>query len=70
MKQPSMFHKSHFDRSAYDSDNDTDDDDYDDNNPLSPIIAAIQQQQGKKTATLPKNNTSDPMGGWYIIMLN
>ena len=42
---------------------DIDDDcDDDDNHPVVPNIAAIQKQQAKKTARLPNNNISDPMG--------
>tara|TARA_B000000565_G_scaffold9507_1_gene7250 strand:- start:1657 stop:2595 length:939 start_codon:yes stop_codon:yes gene_type:complete len=58
-----MFHK--YDLNGYDYDNDTDDNDDDqnnNNNPVGTIIAAIQKQQAKKTARLPKNNISDPMG--------
>ena len=56
-----MFHKADLDRFPY-HDNDLDDDIDSINNPVGPIIAAIQKQQAKKTATLPKNNISGPMG--------
>ena len=61
-----MFHKHDIDDFIYDAE-DTDDDVYDDddvikNDPVDPIVAAIQKQQAKKTARLPKNNISDPMG--------
>ena len=66
MKQPDMFHKYDLNGYVYDNDIDTDDNDNEDNfnnnNPVGPIIAAIQKQQAKKTARLPKNNISDPMG--------
>ena len=65
MKQPNMFHKHDADDFTYDAE-DTDDDAYNNNNntnndPVNPIVAAIQRQQAKKTARLPKNNVSDPM---------
>ena len=61
MKQPSMFHRNYLIRFEY-NDKDTDDaDDYDKINPVAYIIAIIQKQQAKKTATLPKNNISDLM---------
>ena len=47
---------------AEDTDDDVhDNDDINNNNPLSPIIAAIQKQQARETARLTKNNTSDSM---------
>ena len=60
MKQSSMFHKFNLDHYAYDKDSDDDHDNND--NPVGSIIAAIQKQQAKKKARLPKNNISDPMG--------
>lgn len=61
MKQPNMFHKKDLEGFIY---NNSDEEDYDNsnNNPILPIIADIQKQQAKKTAKLPKNNISDPMG--------
>lgn len=61
MKQPSMFHKSDLERFAYDDNSDVDTN-YNNNNPIVPIIADIQKQHAKRTAKLPKNNISDPMG--------
>ena len=64
-KQPSMFHKNDLNRFTYDDDVETDIDDFNhnnDNNPVGSIIKDIQKQRAKKTATLPKNNISDPMG--------
>ena len=54
-----MFHKFQYDDNI---DINNDSDVVDNTNPLDSIIAAIQKQQAKKTATLPKNNISDPMG--------
>ena len=60
-----MFHKYDLSGHAHDNDDDTNDndDDYDNNNnnPVDPRNAAIQKQQIKKTARLPKNDISDPM---------
>ena len=59
LKQSSMFHKFNLDHFIYDNDVEENDDN---DNPVGPIIAAIQQQQARKNARLPKNNISDPMG--------
>ena len=59
MKQSNMFHKFNLDHYVYDDDIE---DERDNDNPVGSIIAAIQQQQAKKKARLPKNNISDPMG--------
>ena len=60
-----MFHKYDLNGHAYDDNVDTGDNDDDfninNNNPEGPVIAAIQKQQAKKTARLPKYNISDPM---------
>ena len=62
MKQPNMFHKNDLGQFIYDDDDSDDEEDYNNNNPVIPIIEAIQKQQAKKTAKLPKNNISHPMG--------
>ena len=54
----STFHKSDLDWFAH---GDTDDDAFDSNNLVGPITAAVQKQQAKKTAGLPKNNIFDPI---------
>ena len=65
MKQPDVFHK--YDLNGYACDNNVDTDDTDDDfninecNPVGPIIVAIQEQQAKKTAILPKNDIFDAL---------
>ena len=65
LKQPDMFHKYYLNGYACDGDDDAAADDVDHNNDdnglVGPIIAAIQKQQAKKTARLPKNNISDSL---------
>ena len=58
-KQSNMFHK--FNLNDFNGDDNIETDDENDN-PVAPIIAAIQNQRAKKIARLPKNNISDPMG--------
>ena len=62
MKQSSMFHRDDLLWSQNDDVNTDDGDNVNITNPVGPIIADIQKQQAKKTARLPKNNISDPMG--------
>ena len=57
-KQSNMFHK--FNLNDFNDDDNVETDDENDN-PVAPIIAAIQNQRAKKIARLPKNNISDPM---------
>ena len=56
-----MFHKDDLLRAQYDTYSDDNQNDIN-INPITSIISAIQKQQAKKTARLPKNNISDPMG--------
>ena len=69
MKQCNMFHKFNLNHYLYDKNSD---EEHNNDNPVGSIIAAIQQQQAKKNARLPKNNISDPMGVMVhnIISLN
>ena len=60
MKQANMFHKDSASPFLYNSSDDNQKEEYD--NPLTNLIASIQNQQQKRKVRLPRNNISDPMG--------